>query len=533
MRTIIKLFRLQMDDRSDIFRTDDKKKMFVGLLKYAFALLVMTVVFTVAFLLVSVFGFKIDDKLLTLALVLTQLVSTVFALAAIMRDMFFSRENELLMVLPATPDELFVSKLAVIYAQEFLVNTMTLFPLTFAIGFASSAGFVYFLATLLFLVFLPLLPLGVATVLAVPTAYAIKLLKKNVAISFVAIIAGVVAAVSAYCVLIDKVMAGFDIMGKQIETVNAVNAFVLKFASNVPFYREIAESAFAFSKWYYMPVLVAVCAALLFVGALIVKPFFFKAAMSNLETQSKVKAKERRFIAESPLKSMLRRELTEIFRSPDYFFEYYLFTFLMPFFVFCYDRMMIHIVVGKAGENMVAGAHVLIVAVFAMLSNVSSANAITKEGGNYYISKIIPVDYYKQVLAKYLFNLILTGAALLVTAIVSCFSQPLWQVALGTVAIFLASAGHIALGIDMDIKSPTLDWYSDEEISLRNKNISKSIVWGMAVAVLMGAVIILTASVKTLWVPWVALVLFGAVFCAHRILFLVLRINCAYDKIEI
>lgn len=533
MQTIFKLFRLQMDDRSDMFRTDDKKKMFVGILKYCFVLLIMTVVFVVALMFISVFGFKVNAELLSVVLLFTQVVSAVFALAAIMRDMFFSRENELLMVLPATPDELFISKLAVIYAQEFFVNTMLLFPLTFAIGFMASAGIVYFLALIVFLIFLPMLPLAVATILAVPTAYIIRLLKKNTIVSLVAIVAGVCALVFGYSLLIDRVMDGFDLMGKQIETVNAVNAFMLEFGGAIPFYSGLAKAAFAFSKWYYMPVLVCVCVLLLLIGALIIKPFFFKTAMTNLETETQSHTKKRKFIAESPLKSMLRRELTEIFRSPDYFFEYYLFTFLMSFFVFCYDRLMIHIVVSKAGEGMIAGAHVLIVAVFAMLSNVSSANAITKEGGNYYISKIVPVDYYTQVLSKYLFNLVLTGVALFVTAIVSCFSQPLWQVALGTLAIFLASAGHIALGIDMDIKSPTLDWYSDEEISSRNKNIGKSILWGIVLAVVMGAVIILTSGTKTTWLPWVVLVVFGTVFCAHRILFLILRINCAYDKIEI
>lgn len=533
MRTIIKLFRLQMDDRSDIFRTDDKKKMFLGILKYLFIILIMTVVFTVAMMLISAFGFKVNKELLAMVLLFSQAISMFFALGTILRDMFFSRENELLMVLPATPDELFISKLAVIYVQEFLMNTVMLFPLTFAVGFLARAGAVYFLATLLFLLILPIIPLAVATVLAIPASYIIKLLKKNTVVSLVIIVIAVSAAVFGYCTLIDNVMKGFDLMHKQIEVVVAVNAFIARFGGAIPFYAEIAEMAFAFDKWYYLPLLVGVCAVLLFAGAMIIKPFFFKTAMTNLEIETTSGKKSRGFSVESPLKSMLKKELTEIFRSPDYFFEYYLFTFLMPVFVFCYDRLMIHIVVSKAGESMIAGAHILIVAVFAMLSNVSSANAITKEGGNYYISKIVPVDYYTQIFAKYLLNLILTGVALAATAVVSCFSQPLWQVVFGTVAVFFASAGHIALGIDMDIKSPTLDWYSDEEISARNKNIAKSIIWGLTVAVLMGAVIVLTASAKTAWLPWVILVLFGALFCVHRVVFLILRINCAYDNIEI
>jgi len=533
MRTIIKLFRLQMDDRSDLFKTGNLKKMSVGILKYAFFLLIATLVLVVAVMGVTVFGFSINADLLSLVFAVTQVISFFFALGTIIRDMYSSKDNELLMVLPATPDELFISKLAVIYAQEFLMNTMMIFPLTFSLGFVASAGASYFLAIPFLLILLPVLPLAVASIVSVPVMAIVRLLKKNALISVIAILVIAGFGVWGYCGVIDEVMSRFDLTGNQVETVSVINAFIARVGGKFPLFGSLGRMCFSFSEWYWLPLFVVICAVALFLGAMVIKPFFFRTAMTELEAKVELKTKKHGYIVESPLKSMLRKEITEIFRSPDYFFEYYLFTFLMPLFVFCYDRLMISIAVSQAGETMVAGSHILVVAIFAMLSNVSSANAITKEGGNYYISKIIPVDYYKQILAKYLFNLILTGVALFVTAIMSCFILPVWQVIMGTLAVFLASAGHIALGIDMDIKSPTLDWYSNEEIAARNKNIGKSIMWGMVVAVLMGVVIMFTAKSKLPLLPWIGLVVFGLVFCVHRILFLILRINCAYNEIEI
>ena len=76
--------------------------------------------------------------------------------------------------------------------------------------------------------------------------------------------------------------------------------------------------------------------------------------------------------------SLLKKETLCIFRSPTDIFEYFLFTLLMPFIVFTYDQLLTTITVNQAGINMIAGAHVMVVAILAMLSNIVSASAISR-----------------------------------------------------------------------------------------------------------------------------------------------------------
>ena len=85
------------------------------------------------------------------------------------------------------------------------------------------------------------------------------------------------------------------------------------------------------------------------------------------------------------------------------------------------------IAVNEAGTQMIAGSHVMVVAILALLSNIVSASTISRDGGNFYISKIVPINYYTQIFAKVAFNAIFTVAALLVTMVISFTMYPVWH----------------------------------------------------------------------------------------------------------
>ena len=167
-----------------------------------------------------------------------------------------------------------------------------------------------------------------------------------------------------------------------------------------------------------------------------------------------------------------------------------------------------------------------------MLSNISSASAISRDGGNFHTSKTIPVDYYTQIFAKFVFNAIFTIGALIVTGIVSSFIYPVWQVALGTIAIAMAAVGHIAFSIDSDIKKPTISTGGDEKSSTVSKSTPKSIVVGIAIGFVMGMIIILMSAMKAAYVPYIIIIALAFAFMVYRVNHLVLRINQKYDKIE-
>ena len=193
----------------------------------------------------------------------------------------------------------------------------------------------------------------------------------------------------------------------------------------------------------------------------------------------------------------------------------FLFTLLMPFIVFSYDKLLTTITVNQAGRNMIAGAHVMVVAILAMLSNIVSASAISRDGGNFYTSKIIPVNYYQQIFAKLVFNAIFTTSAIIVTMIVSMFGKDAvpWQLIMGSVAVIFASIGHIAWSLEMDIKNPTINAQGDEESSTTSKSTPQSIITGLVIGFVLGIIVIL--ALITTWRYYVANILSGIIFSIY------------------
>ena len=134
--------------------------------------------------------------------------------------------------------------------------------------------------------------------------------------------------------------------------------------------------------------------------------------------------------------------------------------------------------------------------------------------------------------AKFLFNAVFTLAALVVTAVISVFIYPAWQIVLGTIAVAMAAVGHIAYCIDSDIKNPTVNNGGDEKSSTVSKSTPKSLIYGLVLGFIMGMIVILMSSMKNVYIPYIIIIALSFIFMVYRVYTLVLRINLKYDKIE-
>ena len=181
---------------------------------------------------------------------------------------------------------------------------------------------------------------------------------------------------------------------------------------------------------------------------------------------------------------------------------------------------------------MIAGSHVMIVAILAMLSNISSASAISRDGATFHTSKIIPVDYFTQIFAKLTFNAIFTLGAVALTAVISAFSYPIWQIVLSSIAVGFAAIGHIALCLEMDIKHPSVCMQGDEEASTTSKSTPYALLSGLAIGFVMGLFLILQSTAENAVLPYVLLIVISLIFALWCVWNLIRRIQLAYDKIE-
>lgn len=534
MKTVLRLLKLQIDNKTDILKTATPRTMLPAIARVAITLILAIVVFWLALARVFILGFSVNAALIATLLLVTQAISLVFAVGNVINTLYLCHDNEMLVCLPVTPNQLFISKLLMVYINELAVNSMISVPLFVSLGGVAfhSLGISYYLSIPLMLVLMPILPIALAAFLSVPLMFLINFLKKHAVLATISIFALVAACLWGYVSLIGNFAVEFNVTDQQYSTVARINNLIFNFGTKIPLYHRLALTMLNFSSWYFYLVFIVIGIAVIAATFLFTRRFFFKIAMSSLEKSVKSVKREKPFHSRASFPSLLIKEFYCVFRSPADVFEYFLFTFLMPFVVFTYDKLLMSVTVNQAGVNMIAGAHVMVVAILAMLSNVSSASAVSRDGGNFHTSKIVPVDYFTQMFAKFAFNAIFTLAALVVTAIISVFIYPVWQILLGTLAVAMAAMGHIAYCIDSDIKNPTVNLQGDEGASTVSKTTPKALISGLIIGFIMGIIVILMSTVENVVIPYLIIIALSFVFMVYRVHTMVLRINLAYDKIE-
>lgn len=537
MKKVLQLLRLQIDNKTDILKAATPKTMLASLFKVIFVLLAATLATSLAFSRVFIMGFKINTELVSLLLMVTQCISLAFAIGTVINTLYLCRDNEMLVCLPITPNQLFISKLLFIYITEISVNAMISIPLFVSLGRAAYMGMgaSYYLSIPLLLLILPIIPIILAAFLSIPLMWIIGFFKKHTVLSIIVIFSLIAVCLWGYVSIIGNVATNFDINNDQLATVNKVDAIIARIGSSIPMYYQIAQAMLNFSRWYFFAILVVLLAAAATVTFIITRYFFFRLAMKNLEKTVKKVRREKKMRRHNHFLSLLIKEILCVFRSTSDVFEYFLFTLLMPFVVYSYDKLLMSITVNQAGNNMIAGAHVMVVAILAMLSNISSASAISRDGGNFYTSKIVPVNYFTQMFAKFTFNAIFTVGAIIVTAVITLMFlpfYPLWQVVFSSVAIAMAAVGHIAYCIDSDIKNPTVNLQGNEESSTVSKTTPKALISGLIIGFILGITVILMSSMENQLIPYLIILGGSFIFMIYRVYTLALRINLSYDKIE-
>lgn len=536
MRTTLNLLRLQIDNHTDLLKTASPRKMCVSAIKILILLVALTAAIAYGFMSIFMLGFEINAELIALVLLVVQVLTLAFTVAHIINTLYLSRDNELLICLPVTANQFFISKVLLVYFKELAFDALLCIPLFLCLGFFGGLGASFYLAVPLYILLLPILPIIVASFISIPVMRLMAFLKRHAALAIIVLLTLVASALFAYISLIASLAGSFNIAEQQIQLVGSINETIRAVGGRVLVYYQLAQAMFSFSAWYYIPLFLVLCALLSVATVMIIRPFYFRLAMPQLENRVVVRDTngigKNRFGYTTPFKSLIKKELLCIFRSPSEIFQYFLFTLLMPFIVFSYDRLLMTISVNQAGVNMIAGSHAMIVAILAMLSNISSASAVSRDGATFHTSKIVPVGYFTQIFAKLTFNAVFTLGAILLTAVVSAFTYPVWQIVLGSVAIGFASIGHIALCLEMDIKHPSVSMQGDEESSTTSKSTPHALVLGLVIGFTMGLFLILMSSAKNLILPYILLIAFSLIFALWRVWNLILRIQLAYDKIE-
>lgn len=432
-------------------------------------------------------GIGQQGMILAFGCALTGLLIFIFGIFYVITTYYFAQDVEFLLPLPLKPGQILGAKFTVTLLFEYLTQLLILAPLLVAYGVKSGAGPGYYLIALAVFLSLPVIPLVLASLLAMLLMSYSSISRHKDRFRIWAGGLGLLAALGLQF-LMQRAMIKTkpeDIVRMLQEGRNSLVDLGMRFYPGVKFAVYGLLQSGPAAGWLYLLAFLLLSALFIWLMLAAGSVLYFRGAVGGSESFATRRALTGAELAAAgrssqPLKALIRKEFRLLLRTPAFFMNCVLVNFLWPV------MMLFVSASGDPGETeklrqllsgglpvstmllILFGASLLIAG-----SSGASASSISREGGQFFVSKYLPVPYRVQLQAKLVvaFLLPLAGVAILLAALGLRFHLPLFLLGAGLVTSLPAIALPVLAGLIIDLHFPKLIWDNEYRAVKQNMNI--------------------------------------------------------------
>lgn len=438
-----------------------------------------------------------ESALLALAVLAGQLLILIFGIYYVLAAFYFSRDIEMLIPLPVKPSEVLLSKFIIIAINEYLTVAVLVLPFLITFGVLDKGGFGYWVVSTLVYLALPLIPLTIISVIVVVMMRVINISRKK---DVLILLGGIAVLVAAF---------GFQFLTQRADSSGMTAQEMAAFLTSPDSLLNRIGSAFPPSIWAAKAIahgfsgegLIYLAAflgtSLLCFGAIIVlaEHLFYRGVVGLTETSGRkrilTRAEMSRRVSSGrrAISAIFMRELRIMNRTPVFLLNGVLVVVLLPaFFVF----------MGRADSNspgaglekIVESGNSLLVILFMALFmvacgslNGTSSSTFSREGMQFWISRVIPVAPREQIAAKFLHSYLIGVLGIIAALVVTIIILPIRithmaaAVGLALITVVLMTA----VGMIIDLARPLLDWTNPQKAIKNNLNVLLSMLADVAI----------------------------------------------------
>lgn len=441
---------------------------------------------------------NMQSLLLVLNYSLVAFVIFFFGVFYVMNIFYFSKDIDYLLPLPVKPETIIASKFVVTLLYEYFIEGIILVPCTIIYGISSSISPLFYVYSIILMIFLPILPLCIALLLSILVMPLINLSKNK---DLFKIIGGVLALIFAF---------GFNIVANvgarnAGQMSNSLKSLSNSVGSIFPGGKIAADALINCSSFYgFLQLVIFVLINILsFVIILALsKALYFKGVVGLSESGSKRKAMNEAELSKavsrkSVVMSYTIKELKLLFRTPAYFINCVIIVLIWPLVIIMPMFFSSHQNNGPSKDQLISlfassSNYPIIIAaaaafgVFVGCMNVVTCTSISREGDNFFVMKYIPVPYKQQITAKILSGvaIALVGQILLVITAAIIMKLPIYMsilcIIIGLAGMFFSAT----IGILIDIMMPKLEWDNEQKAVKQNLNVLFAVIPALIVGVI-------------------------------------------------
>lgn len=523
-------FRLQFRRDS----TADKKGSIISLISSVLTLGVV--------LLIAKYFFDIIHINLTAGITTQQFSTLLFTIIEVvlivlgvsLEIKFFLKPSDLNITarFPMSATSVFVAQLVVVYIYMLGLSLMCTVPTMLVFGWSWGVVSIGYVARLLLAVlFAPLVPFAVATILVVPTMYVLTLLENHNIIKLVIFILLLSVGFVIYNYILNFLAEYYIHNTVDVNTKVYVTDFILALNTRWNIVTWLGNVFFCTDVLTSVAVLVAVTAVIGGVGLLIARPVYTRVRRNVLEGNVGIFSKKTAMTSDQPAMAIFKKECKDIIRTQTYAYFYLGISIITPVMVFLTNKLVQKVGEAQMGSSVAFGVAILVVFVFMIMINSFSASAVSREGRQFYITKIVPVDYRVQLLAKGMLNLFVALGALVISVSILC-SMLFVTLTQGVIILALAlalSVGVILNGLNLNVRHPYIQVGANPD---NQTNSTILMIVGLAICAVSGVIAIVFPFFFAEWYIYLTLGVIISVYAVANVLIFALTTNKKYAKIE-
>ena len=548
-KTLKTLTVMQLKEKMDISFLKSWKKTLFKTIWLIVEIVAITFVCRTVFIYVRALGLfsligevpiTVMNVIFTFMIVLSIISST----AGLVKSLYFSRDNSVLLTLPTKPTTVFVSKLAVYYIYELKKSFMFTVPMF--IGYALAHNYpIYFYFWLLFLfVFISALPVMIAALLSIPCMFVYQWIKKVKALQY--ILYGIATAVSVYIVLklINALPENIDIVASWGTTYYKIQNFLASFTKwTLPLFlftqvilgKRVGLNLIIFdgSTLPSVAILLGVLVVLLILCFLLSKPLFYKMASKPFEYTKNSNAKQKENKQVNGFYSSLIKEVKVGLRNNSLITTALVLVIVMPISIFLLNKIYSAMSTRFTGLQMTVVFNVIIMLLIMLGTSISIASAFSRDGSTAYLNKIQPLGYEKLLISKLVPSLVLGLVGVIVSAFFYKPYAPMNTVQLVflEITVYSVFVAHVFWSAELDIMNPQYKQYAtfNEQANNPNENKSSLLVFMLVAVVGVFALLLSLEGGATIWIK---LGIAAMVFAILKITTFILQVKAFYKEKE-
>lgn len=528
------LVMMQLKDKIDLSFIHSKKQLISKIILSVLSIIAVTAVIYLLFMISKMLNiFSLVDmvpvSVVVVVFTIMQILSIITCTYSLMKNLYFAKDNQVLLTFPVTTNQIFISKLIVFYIYEIIKNLYFIFPLFFAYGLINGASIIFYFWLPICILIISLLPVSIGAFLSIFAMGIAIFLKNNniVKWSIFAICVGL--GIWAVVYVISLIPEDIDIVGSWgtlfwdiQDFLTSFNAYAYPFRMLVDMtigtYKGLVLIPFTITTLLVLLITLAFIGIMFLLSFLISKPLFFKMASTPFEYKRKVNDGHLKNKILKPFYSSINKENRVIFRTADEVYNLFAIAILMPILILLLNTIFASMSTRLLGQHMCVSFNLLIIGLISMASNNKIASVFSREGSAGYLIKTRPNTYHSSLVAKFVTYAVVISTSIIVSVIIFATfnSLSVFNIILFGISCILIYLNHLLWSAEMDIMNPQNMQYSTTGNHISNPNETKSTISMLFLAFVFFGISLFLA-VENVNVAWLKVSIVALALVLYRI----------------